>query len=318
VEIYGFNIYNCTNGIYSADTDNSVIKACTIHDNTVGVNIEDGQNNKVSFNNIYNNTNFGIYYGNVTGFNLTTGWYIDGEYNYWYAEKGPAFCNGAATNSTFTNCSLYKVTNVTQGDNVTDTDYTPWLRAKVFDYKLVDVPSNTEQTIDAKDVADVEVKVDTGASGVRVFIAGFFGNPGTDFVTNIGRFAGIEVNDTSAVDWMYVNISYTFDDLYGKQESTAKMYYWNGKLDDYWLRCAVDGYDSTDSGIYTGYVWCNVSATAAPGTGNLTEMMFGPGMYSDPVGGTALPVDKIALTASYLIAAALVSIGVAVYFRRKD
>lgn len=318
IQIYGINMYNATSGAVwqnpnVAEVNNIVIKACTIHDNTVGVNITDGKNNKIAFCNIYNNTNFGIYYGNLT-LNFTQGYYIDGEYNYWYAEKGPWFCNGANSTSDFQNCTLYKVTNVTQGDKVTGTDYTPWLRAKVFDYKLQDV-NGINVTVDALDVADAKINVSTSAP-VRVFVAGFWGNPGTDFVTEIGRFVGIEFNDSSKVLNMTIDLYYTFEDIYGKQENTAKMYYWNGKVDDYWKPTSPATLDTTDFDIYTGKLSLYLdNVTKTPKANQSSDMMFGIGMYSDPIGGIALPADKLAV-AAYMVASILAAVGIAVYIRR--
>jgi len=318
VEIYGFNIYNCTYGINASSTNNSVIKACTIHDNTRGINITDGSNNKVAFCNIYNNSQYGIFYGNFS-FNYTTnsyvnGWYINAEYNYWNAEKGPVYClfNYSTGNET----CVYSITNVTQGDKVVGADYTPWLRAKVFNYTLADV-NGINQTIDAKNVADTELKVTTN-NPTRVFVVGFWGNPGTDFVTSIGRYVGIEFNQSSNVVNMTIDVYYTYDDQYGKKESSAKMYYWNGKVDSYWLATSPTGtLDTTDSGIYTGHLSLYLDNSSTTPKANATsDVMLGIGMYSDPIGGIALPADNVALMTVYAIGAVIAAIGVVAYVRR--
>jgi hypothetical protein len=286
VEVYGIEFFNGSTAIYSAMTNNTSIKFCTIHNNKVGVDIGEGSNNVVSYNNFYDNDNFAIFYGETSE--------LDAEYNYWYADAGPVYCTAISTIDV-ANCTFY-TSGISMGDNVSNADYTPWVRARIADWDVTNITAAGFVTIDTRDVTNAIVELNTTPI-TQVFTLRFAGNPGTGFVTNIGKFIDLHMNRTA--NNVLIKIYYAEEDMYGKIESSAKIYYWDGELSDYWRACNVTGVNQAEN-----YAYCWVNATGTePLAANLTGIAFGIGVYSDPVGGIALSVDKLSLIAHLIIAA---------------
>jgi hypothetical protein len=368
-------------------TNNTSIKFCTIHNNKVGVDIAEGSDNSVSYNEIYDNDDYQIRYDNTSGLGPLTA-----EYNWFGTIYGPTNVSWAryATGATYneagnyiqgTNLSVnttayFNVSyvyiplsfqinntlntsatsfnvdyetgaiyvsnatpasndwitvnayiagiywiNVTNAENSSEfvnftvefhpaiykyIDYIPWSRAGIGNWNVTNVTATGINTIDT--IADTNAKVEVNATAIpiRVSTAQFAGNPGTGFVININRFVDVHVNNTAAIDFVNVSIYYTEDDMYGKRESSTKVYFWN-LTSNRWEACenvSLNAADVTVSGVkYSGYATCSINATSKPSTSDLSGTAFGLGAYSDPVGGIALSVDKLSLIAHLIIAA---------------
>ncbi|HEC76469.1 MAG TPA: hypothetical protein ENI33_04330 [Thermoplasmatales archaeon] len=146
--------WNADDGIYMGESNYTTIKKNKIYDNNYGINLEHGEfnsikendifnnsrgiyiwssclNNTINYNNIYNNTNYGIFSDAI----------VDAQFNWWGNETGPggdAGGNGDAIN------------------DVDKIDYSPWLG-----YSWHHIPMTWYTNDDIQDVIDVASAYDT-------------------------------------------------------------------------------------------------------------------------------------------------------------
>ncbi|GAH80430.1 unnamed protein product, partial [marine sediment metagenome] len=124
------------------------------------------------------------------------------------------------------------------------------------------VPANqTGYVVDALDEANTTVTVNT-TDTVTVTIIKYESNPHPEDPmpdAGIPKYADIFVSDPDAVDWpIYVEMSYTDEEVEGLEESSLGMYYWfNGT----WQRCSNTGVD-TERNV----VWAYMTAEEASGS----------------------------------------------------
>jgi len=124
------------------------------------------------------------------------------------------------------------------------------------------IPANqTGYIVDALDAANTTVTVNT-TDTVTVTVIKYESNPHPEDPmpdAGIPKYADIFVSDPDAVDWpIYVEMSYTNEEVEGLNESSLGIYYWfNGT----WQRCSDTGVD-TERNV----VWAYMTAHEASGS----------------------------------------------------
>ena len=115
--------------------------------------------------------------------------------------------------------------------------------------------------VDASDEANTTVTLNT-VDPVTVTIIKYEGNPHPEDpipATALPNYVDVQVSDPDAVTWpIYVEMSYTDDEIGDLDESTFGIYYW---MDDAWQRCSNTGVD-TDRKV----VWAYMTAEEASGS----------------------------------------------------
>ena len=219
------------------------IRNCNIGMGVVGVLADesiDAAKIKVNFNHISGNTDFGV--GNEN-----TSITLDATNNWWGDKSGPAHASNPDGIGNAVSDKVY---------------YEPWLGAEV---ENIVTETKTDSTIDAKEEADTEIIVTGGTATVTV--AKYSANPGTGFSGDIGKYIDVHLDSGSGATELEIRLHYTDADISGKDESTLKMYWWNGTN---WSPCS-------DTGVNTSlnYIWAKISSTSTT-----------PDLYFDKLAGT--------------------------------
>ena len=150
-------------------------------------------------------------------------------------------------------------------------------------------PGQTDVVVDASDIADTTITVDTlaGLGEVTVTVKKYYSNPHPEVTlpaSMLPRYIDISVDNPDAVSWpMYVEQTYTDAEVAGLVESSLGMYYYKAGA---WHRCS-------DTGVNTAanYVWANmtqVELSGSPVALGGTTPTPGPSGPSGP-GGVPLP-----------------------------
>lgn len=249
-------ISNCGHGIAMQYGDENRLTGNTIENNTGDAAIgwhgvsftaegrgvyfdANSSGNVVNYNNISGNSEGGLQYENTT----TT---LDATNNWWGDPSGPSgvgFGTGDAVNG--------------------DVDYDPWLDAPAPDgepitFTGVKQETVTDGTIDAKDEADTKVIVTGGPATITM--AKYSDNPGSGLGEilsgDIGKYIDIHIDNFTTSTELEIRLYYTDDEIAGKDESTLKMYWWNGTN---WLPCS-------DTGVNTSlnYIWAKINDGTTP------------------------------------------------------
>ncbi|MBP8617882.1 MAG: right-handed parallel beta-helix repeat-containing protein [Candidatus Pacebacteria bacterium] len=260
----------------SADRNNIIISGNNVHDNGVlpagqwpawtgirsnasadGIYIGAGTTvAAVNFNNIENNPGYGVE-------NLNTNNTLDATNNWWGDPSGPSG-NGHGT-----------------GDTISDkVNYDPWLDAPYPEGKPIRFTSVVEGTVtngtfDATEEANTEVVV-TGSAITTV--AKYSDNPGTGFTGDIGKYIDVYFTPDSVATEIEIRLYYTDAEVAGKDESSLKLYWWDGSK---WSPCSDTGVNTASN-----YIWANITSTSTPA---LTDLGVG-GIPATPfaAGGNAL------------------------------
>jgi nitrous oxidase accessory protein NosD len=221
----------------------------------------------VNFNNIVDNSWFGVRNdGNAT---------LDATRNWWGDNNGPSHA-GPGT-----------------GDAVSsNVDFEPWLGAAPVTLKTETV---TNSTVDAKDEADTEVAVNGTAA---VTVAQLAGNPGGKAPTGfgaLGKYIDVYVPDTTEVTELEIRLCYTDAEVTAagiSEEESLRLFSWNGTA---WVQCSDSGVNTTSTNGYSGYMWARIRADTTPSLADLQGEEFGG--YGHP-STTPKPICFIA-TAAY-------------------
>jgi len=279
VEISNNSILNCTYGIRIGTTTDvgsnltAEISSNNITYNDVGIWVRYGANliNSVHFNNIFNNTDYGI---NNVGSSI-----VNATKNWWGSISGP----------------YHSVNNINgSGDNVSDNvDFNPWIGLNEGIIYSTDVQINqtsggdVEDTIDVMDLADLMIFVNTSTS-INITVVNYSTNPENIPVgiQAFGKYIDIEVENWSAINPpINITIYYTQDDLNNSdltEDLIHGIYFWNGTSSN-WELFNNTGVNTTDQfNDYIGYCWANVW--------HLTPIISGGGETNLPSNITGLTV----------------------------
>ncbi len=294
VTIDSFEIKNCEIGVNSSMTNFTNVTNCYIHDNTKGVYIGDGSNNKINNSDIEDNTDVGVSYGNTAGGTL------DATRNWWGDPSGPSG-QGKGTGDAI--------------DNVNIT-YEPWLGTEgqsVYFTGYATSGSITDEEFDARKETDVNVSVSGTAD---ISIGKYSTNPvkGVYYgynITSIEKYVDVfktTVNPNSVT----VKLYYAESDITGKNESTLNMYWWNETAGE-WDICENTTVNTADGDGYLGYVSATINGSSKPNLTELSGTVFSAGGQpietgeaptsgTPAIGGFVGPVDKLAVAAPYIVA----------------
>ncbi|MGA8848407.1 MAG: right-handed parallel beta-helix repeat-containing protein [Dehalococcoidia bacterium] len=232
-------------------SENVNVESNNFTKNSFGIYVFDTQTKltgiAVNFNNIFDNSWFGVRNdGNAT---------LDATRNWWGANDGP----GSAGPGT--------------GDAVSaHVDFEPWLGAAPVTLKTETV---TDDTVDAKDEADTEVAVNGTAA---VTVAQLAGNPGGKAPTGfgaLGKYIDVYVPDTTKVTELQIRLYYTDAELTAagiSEEESLRLFSWNGTA---WVQCSDSGVNTTSANGYSGYMWAKIRADTTPSLTNLQGEEFG-------------------------------------------
>jgi hypothetical protein len=231
------------------------MQGSTISNNDGGIYVCDDSTLGAHFNNIADNTVYGV--------RNDGGGMVDATYNWWGHASGP----------------YHETLNPDGRGNevIGNVDFEPWLETEVVTKTV------TNGRVDAKAVADTEVEVDGTATAT---IARYPDNPGgdapTDFIS-LGKYTDVYVPDTTEVRELEIRLYYTDAELavadIGDEES-LRLFWWNG---DVWNECSDAGVNTASTEGYSGYMWAKITATTTPTLSQLT---------GTPWGGYGHPTEK--------------------------
>lgn len=199
----------------------------------------------IHFNNIYDNTQFGI---KVEIGNTGT---VDAENNWWGTKDGVAIATMVSGN----------------------VDYDPWLGASVTESKTKTVVGSG--TVDAKGEADTEVDV-SGAGTPTVTVTKYSSNPGSGFGGDTGKYIDVHIDSAAGVTEIEIRLYYKTTEIAGLDESTLRLRWWNGTS---WVECSDSGVETRDIlpwfPPYSGYMWAKIRNDTTPNLTQLTGTAFG-------------------------------------------
>ena len=266
------------------------ISGCTFTGNDKGVwrhsgTADNGGAVTINFNNIYDNTEFGVHN------ELDV---LDATNNWWGHASGPY-------HPTLNPDGL--------GDTVSDNvDFDPWLTAPITAVHE-ETTSPGADTVHARAEADAEV-IKSGTGTPTVTVAKYTSNPGTGFAGDIGKYIDVHISTTTDVDEIEIRLYYTDAEVAGLVESSLVMYWWDGAA---WVACSDTGVNVDEN-----YIWARIRADTTPSLADLAGAPFGGrGSPPPPVGGLVFPVDKLALLAPYVAAMLAIAAGAVVIRRRR-
>jgi len=87
----------------------------------------------------------------------------------------------------------------------------------------------------------------------------------------MGEYVDVFVQDPTQLNSMTIKVYYTDADIFGLDESSLAMYYWNTTVSS-WLKCSDTGVDTLDD-----YIWATLTATSVPKLNYLKGGPFTPG-----------------------------------------
>ena len=217
---------------------------------------------------------------------------VDATYNWWGDASGP----------------LHQTNFLGKGNAISgDVDFKPWLRAEVLTETVED------DTVDAIDEADIQVLVKGKAT---VTIAKYPSNPhpsssvygaaaSLDFIAlsdefeELDIFRDVRVTDAEPETETEIRLYYTDREARGFNETSLRLFWWNG---DGWVPCSPDaasGVDTTDITIdnrdYSGYMWAKITATTTPSLADL---------WGTPWGGYGHPTEVDGVCGCFIATAA--------------
>ena len=238
-------VYNCkilknNMGIGLQNSHRNIISNCYIANGETGIYIYQSNNSQIIYNNIYNNSLYGI--NSCITTNATN--------NYWGSLSGP-YHSTLNPNGT--------------GDNVSDNvNFIPWLTALVKGGTEESVKEG-ENEIDAVDEADTSLEINTTTNNtVRVisYEESPVGEP--NVVKSTGKYVQVEVENKTNVEWpIAIKIYYTQEDLNnaGITEGQIIGIYFYNESSGEWQPYNDTGVNTTDIIVngkhYAGYAWAN-------------------------------------------------------------
>ncbi|MCK4614868.1 MAG: right-handed parallel beta-helix repeat-containing protein, partial [Thermoplasmata archaeon] len=253
VTIKGFTITGSTSksGIYANGVENLRVENCIFNDNYIGILCENGTTARINWNEIEANSEYGIRNLDLSSEK------IDAENNWWGDENGP----GGAGPGT--------------GDKVSwNVDFVPWIGGTIPRFKQQQVPAGDEGTIDAKNETDAEIDYET-SKPATITVFRYNENPGDDGIPDdLGKYIDVSIDDPSALVEMMIRFYYNETELGDRDETTLRMYWWNG---DSWNQCSDTGVNTTDVYGYAGYVWARILGSTDPNLPRLYDPPFGIG-----------------------------------------
>jgi len=204
-------------------------------------------------------------------------------------------------NATVAELSTYTITNLTPSENFTvllnvtnetagtfkvNVTATSVGDTSVFDYVNTTTTVGSTQTytvngtgeINATVIAGTNVSYNTTAP-VNITIGKYPANPGTSFGGDIGKYIDVRVNDSANVTNLTIKLFYTDAELGGKNESSLRMYWWNGSV---WDVCSNTGVNTTNQRGYSGYIWAFINSTTTLSLSDLTGLALDAGADDIP------------------------------------
>jgi len=181
---------------------------------------------------------------------------------------------------------LLNVTNETAGTFRVNVTATSVGNTSVFDYVNTTTTVGFTQTytvngtgeINATVIAGTNVSYNTTAP-VNITIGKYPANPGTSFSGDIGKYIDVRVNDSANVTNLTIKLFYTDAELGGKNESSLRMYWWNGSV---WDVCSNTGVNTTNQSGYSGYIWAFINSMTTPSLSDLTGLALDAGADDIP------------------------------------
>lgn len=222
---------------------------------------------------------------------------VDATYNWWGDASGP----------------LHQTNPLGRGNAVAgDVDFKPWLGSALTTVKTETV---TNGTVDAKAEADTEVAVKgtatvtisklvvkgTATVAIAKYASSLYLTTSNDFVgyaapasldvvalsdefKELNIFRDVRVTDTTPGTEIEIRLYYTDGEVRGFNETTLRLFWWNG---DGWALCSPDaasGVNTTSTEGYGGYMWAEIRETAT--TPTLSQLT------GTPWGGYGHPTEK--------------------------
>ena len=264
-----------------AGTSAVEITGATISSNdNAGIYVCGGSTLEAHFNSIIGNSECGLLNDG--------GGMVDATYNWWGHASGP----------------LHQTNLVGRGNAVIgDVDFKPWLGAAPVTVKTETV---TNGTVDAKAEADTEVAVNgtatvtiaklvvkgTATPTIAEYASNLYLTTSHDFVgytapasldfvplsdefKELNMFRDVRVINTTPGTAIEIRLYYTDAEVAGFNETTLRLFWWNG---DGWVPChpeAASGVNITSTEGYSGYMWARITATTTPSLADLQGTPWG-------------------------------------------
>jgi len=144
----------------------------------------------------------------------------------------------------------------------------------------------TNGTVDARAEADTEVAV-TGTATVTVFEYDGNPHPGAPILyalsslepladewAQLNKWVDVKAEDIEPGTAMNITVHYTDAEVTNAKlnESSLRLLWYNGSA---WAQCSIGGVNTTNEGIYSGYIWATVNASTTPSLSDMGETPFG-------------------------------------------
>jgi len=147
------------------------------------------------------------------------------------------------------------------GDAVSDNvDFDPWTGAETEE-----VITGTGAGVSVG-TTHADVAITGGTAATTITLAEYADNPQEGFAGEIGKYIDVYVPDATGVTELEIRLDYTDAEIYGKDESSLKLLWWNGTG---WVPCS-------DSGVNTAsnYIWAKIRSDTAPTLDDLSGTPF--------------------------------------------
>ncbi len=240
----GLMLINRASGVGYVDS----IEGNTITGNSRGIWLTAMAVGSLRFNNIYDNTGFGVEV--ATDYPTPP---VDATLNWWGDPSGPS---GVGLGS---------------GDSVSAmVDYNPWLGASLTAAKSEEVTGT--DTVEALEEADIEVDY-TVTEPTSIIVASYEENPQEGFTNDAGKYYDVYVEDHTVVTSLNLKFYYTDADLGGREESTLSML-WHDESS--WKPVSHQTLHTvSDVSGYSGYIEVLVTSTTYPNLSDMSGTPFG-------------------------------------------
>jgi len=227
------------NDILSNNTDNEATSAgIFVGQDASGTVPMDASQVQAYLNNIVGNKQYGILNEAATGT-------LDATNNWWGNASGPYHTDNPEGT----------------GDAVSDNvDFDPWTGAETEE-----VITGTGAGVSVG-TTHADVAITGGTAATTITLAEYADNPQEGFAGEIGKYIDVYVPDATGVTELEIRLDYTDAEIYGKDESSLKLLWWNGTG---WVPCS-------DSGVNTAsnYIWAKIRSDTTPTLDDLSGTPF--------------------------------------------
>ena len=141
-------------------------------------------------------------------------------------------------------------------------------------FSLREVTSSGRCTVNASVLINAIIEK-SGAGKPEIDMKRYTSNPEGRTPFKSVKFIDVKLNDSSDLDYIFLKVYYTDSEISGLNETSLKLYWWNGSK---WVKCSNTGVD-----IVNNYVWANITNNTIPTLNQLRGTVFSLGGRPKPI-----------------------------------